>query len=222
LISEVSCFLEPPYLRCNCEFFLAGSSGLFSQYTLTPCFSEAKSHRIISLKRFGLEKRFTPNLDSVTKNVTASDIDSILKVNKTTGEMLVGCEYPDSKLQTDDGREFFIYDIKSEFTIINFNNVYCQACLKHLDDLAKIKKEKKATVLVFFPHSKSDVQFFTAKYKGILEIILSSWDYIDTYDLGINASRIFVLDKNKVIKYVTAGAPDEEGALHKMLAGYLK
>ncbi len=188
------------------------------------CFVEIKKQRKEEMERLQLGKKWVPNLDSLNKNITTTDWDSLSTIEKRTLMRVTNCNYPTSYLRTSENKEINTNKIKTKFTLINFNYLYCDRCIQQLDDFLQIKKEMKdqVTVLVFFPENQKDIQHIIDKYKTYFEFIPDKKKYIEDYNLGLGTPFNLVLDKNKKVKYATNGANDKSGLLYKELIPYLK
>jgi hypothetical protein len=151
-------------------------------------------------------------------------IMELSNLNNETKREIVGCKYPSSSL-TFVGDKIIITDsIKSDFVIINFNYLYGGNSLKQLDDLDSIKKlfKNKVTSISIFAHDKKEIQDLVNKYSTNIEFAASADEYIKYFNLGLGLPTTFILDKNKLVKYVSSGAYQDTGHLYKELMQYLK
>jgi hypothetical protein len=188
------------------------------------CFKEVKKQYFIEIERLDLSKKFVPNLDSLNKNITDADSDSLNVVKNRTLKRLTNCKFPTSYLRTSENKEINTSKIKSDFTLVNFNYFYCDACIQQLEEFAQIKKEMKdkVTILIFFPEDLKDIQQIVDKYKSLFEFFPGMRKYIDENNLGLGTPFNLVLDKQKNVKYATSGANNTSGLLYQKLIPYLK
>jgi hypothetical protein len=188
------------------------------------CFKEVKKQYFEETERLALGKKFVPDLDTANKNLTEADWDSILAIKNRALKRLTNCRFPTSYLRTSENKEINTSKIKSDFTLVNFNYFYCDACIQQLEDYAQIKKEMKdkVTILIFFPEDLKDIQSIVNKYKSLFEFIPGMRKYIDENNLGLGTPFNLVLEKHKNVKYATNGANNKSGLLYKELIPYLK
>ncbi|MGZ3882840.1 MAG: peroxiredoxin family protein [Bacteroidia bacterium] len=183
------------------------------------CFARATKQHYAELNRLKLNGKFYPDLDSLNKRLDYHDQDSLMAVGKRTIDRVTGCKYPDTTFVTTSGKKMDIDHTNSKYVIINFNDVFCDACLLQLEDLQKINDEEKqnATILAFFPQDKGQLQYLMDKYPGIL-FVPDARSYILRHNLGQGYPISFVLDNNKLILRISRGAFIERGKLYDELA----
>lgn len=202
------------------SFFVLSSFGQLD----SDCFFDVKKKHIAEIERLDLGKKWTQNLDTLNKDLTPADWDSIAAVGKRTLINITNCKFPILFLRTSENKEINTNAIKSEFILVNFNYYYCDPCLKQLEDLSQIKNEmkNKVTVLVFFPEAQKDVQQIIDKYKSLLDFFPDMRKFIEEHNLGLGTPLNLILDKNKKVIYATTGANHNLGLLYKELIPYLK
>lgn len=186
------------------------------------CFIEIKKRHLEETKSLDLGRY--PNLDSLNKYSKESDFDTLNTITKRALKRVTNCKYPISFLQTSENKKIVTNQIRSNFTLINFNYLFCDACIQQLDDYVSIKKELKdqVTVLVFFPDKQKDIQHIIDKYRSFMEFIPDMKKYIEDYNLGVGTPLNLVLDKQQNIQYATCGANQKSGLLYIELIPYLK
>ncbi|MBL7912976.1 MAG: hypothetical protein JNJ41_18075 [Bacteroidia bacterium] len=164
------------------------------------------------------------NIDSLNKYNEESRFDSLEAITDRTLKRVTKCKYPISYLRTSENKKIITNQIRSKFTLINFNYFFCDACIQQLDDYVTIKKELKdmVTILVFFPEKQKDIQLIIDKYRTFMEFIPDKKKYIEDYNLGVGTPLNLVLDKHQNVKYASCGANQKSGLLYIELIPHLK
>lgn len=187
-----------------------------AQSVLDKCLQDIKVEQEYKL-RILREGRPFRGLDSLIKelNEDTSTGNTFARIHKEALNGLYGCQFPNESFLTVEGRRQVLDSLKSDFVVLNFNDLDDDGSVRQLEDLKRLKIEKgnHLAVISFFSKSKKDIQHLVDKYRNEI-IFVSDGDvytkkYVDTFGYPM----IWVLDKNRIIKYVNVGSSGEIGAL---------
>ena len=140
--------------------------------------------------------------------------------------LLIGKTAPNIKMQTQEGKDIWLHDFQSPYTVLFFWDPDCGHCKKSMPDMVEFYKQFK----------DRGVEIFAVCTK-LYDEMDSCWEYIREKEIGIwlntvdpyhrsryktvydihSTPQIYVLDKNKVILSKRIGAEQLPEVMEKIL-----
>lgn len=135
----------------------------------------------------------------------ASELEEMRKMAESYSRVRLGSKAPDIQAVTADGKQFELYGLDAEYTILLFWSANCPHCREMIRELGKFLSDKNdiALVSVCVVGKKKTAQKIARKAKIINGVLIcdgKEWnsEIVDDYAVDMTPS-IFVLDKEKTI-----------------------
>jgi len=157
-------------------------------------------------------KRFTKSeLDSLRKDKAFKYLDSLQTESIRVLSKLLNHEFPDATQLLNN--EESLSTIYNDFTILNFHKYDSDTI--QFEDLARLKEEscESMVIIAFLPSSSEVYQKFADRYKKNIIFVFDADSYIEAHDFGEGYPNIWILNKEKLIKYIATGSYEEKGRL---------
>lgn len=123
--------------------------------------------------------------------------DSQIKLNNS----LSGVQYPNMELPVFNYDTLYLYSLKSDITILNFNYYYCDNCIDKLNEFVEFKKRstQKVTIIAVFQDGIDDVKTLLSKYGNDIFFIADYKKNLEYYMLNNGTPLTYILNKDKNI-----------------------
>ena len=127
--------------------------------------------------------------------------DDFFDESKKLNASVKGIQYPNLYLPFLQKDSIYLYSLKADITILNFNYFYCDNCVKKLDEYVSYKLNSKKTVCIIsiFTDDISDISTLLPKYGKEVSFISNFKNKPKYFMLNNGTPTTFVLDKHKNI-----------------------